>query len=368
MANIKITYMKHSLRALLMLGVLGCFLACEKPVPEEPEEPETPEVPAAPGEAKPNPSENAGSIEDYDENTLFEREKLCVGTYNILAADARDVAGANTWSAAKSTISRIISEMRCDVMTLNELHDTEISYLKTDLDGYEWILHHNENNSYRFAPGIIYRPSRLEKEADGIFWLNNPDATSLQTAAGAYTYDGYSAAPHRCCVWARFLDKNTGRSFYYFAAHPEIRGADADSPKANTLECLNAGNIRSLAAQIRLINSDNLPIVIAGDLNTHSKHISYDVFKSAGWIDAFVAASSARCISGESLEAPGTDVGTNPEAYVTNESRRVDFVLYSGFDIRSYTSIYSRYNGIYPSDHLPIKTELIFCPFLRQDL
>ena len=318
-----------------------------------------------------NPVENSGSLGDMDENIIIDNRILTVGTYNILASSARAEAGENTWDAARETIAGIISDMNCDVMTLNELYSTEIDYLQGALAGYEWVLHHNLDNTYTFAPGIIYNPVRLEKLSDGIFWLSDPEATSLKTTQGCYSYedrnfetagfipDIYKAGEHRCCVWARFRDKVTGYSFCYFAPHAETRGADAASPKTGTSDCLNAGNIRSLAAQVPLVNTEGLPLLVAGDMNTNSGHVSYQVFDDSGWTDSFNAASAAKCLDADTWKEPGTDIGLGPD-YVRTEARRIDFVLYDGFEVCSYSNIFTRYNGGYPSDHLPVKVKLSF--------
>ena len=318
-----------------------------------------------------NPVDNSGVIGDMDENILYDNRILTVGTYNILASAARTEAGDNTWDAAKGRIAGIISDMDCDVMTLNELYSTETGYLQEALAGYEWVLHHNYNGDYTFAPGIIYNPVRLEKLSDGIFWLSDPEATSLKTTQGCYSYedrnfetagflpDVYKAGEHRCCVWAKFRDKVTGHSFCYFAPHAETRGADAESPKTGTSDCLNAGNIRSLASQVPLVNTEGLPLVVAGDMNTNSGHVSYQVFGTAGWTDSFNSASAAKCLDEGTRKEPGTDIGLGPD-YVKTEARRIDFVLYNGFDIHSYSNIFTQYNGGYPSDHLPVRVELTF--------
>jgi endonuclease/exonuclease/phosphatase family metal-dependent hydrolase len=95
-------------------------------------------------------------------------------------------------------------------------------------------------------------------------------------------------------------------------------------------------------------------------MNTYSGHISYTVFDTAGWKDAFIAASSANCMDAASKQYPGTNVGSDPENYVTSESRRIDFILYDGFDICSYQNIFTQKQNIYPSDHLPIKVRIDF--------
>ena len=313
---------------------------------------------------------NTGNLEDFDENTLFDNGPLSVGTYNIQASSARNNTTGYSWNDAKGSIVEIISEMGCDVMTINELFNTEVNYLKSSLQNYEWILHANNNGEYDFAPGIIYQPRRLEKLADGIFWLSDPNASTLKTIQSSYSYyddENYSGllpdkkdAGYRCCVWSKFKDNITSKEFYYFATHPATRGADSEASKANTLECLNAGNIRSLAAQIPLVNTENLPFIIAGDMNTYTGHISYTVFENAGWKDAFISASSANCLDAESKLYPGTNVGSDPDDYIQTENRRIDFVLYDGFEVCSYQNIFTKKKEAYPSDHLPIKVRMDF--------
>ena len=94
-------------------------------------------------------------------------------------------------------------------------------------------------------------------------------------------------------------------------------------------------------------------------MNTYSGHISYQVFSNSGWTDSFNAASAAKCLDEDTRKEPGTDIGLGPE-YVRTEARRIDFVLYDGFEVRSYSNIFTKYNGVYPSDHLPIRVELSF--------
>lgn len=309
---------------------------------------------------------------DYPENTLFDSGLLVAATYNILAITSRaQSCPDNSWAAAFLTLVSVIKSMDCDILTLNELEATEIDELGTALRRYEWVKKKNDVTKYSFAPGILYKASRLEKLDDGIFWLSNPDAHSLVTSRSEYSYfdpaDGteYKAGTIRVCVWAKFRDKITEKTFYWFATHPTIRGTDAASSLANTTSCLNAGNIRSLLAQVPLVNSEGLPAVIAGDMNTHSAHVSYPLFGAAGWTPAYETALAEGVLDGKAAMRPGTDIGYLPTKYLYDESRRIDHVFFKGLSLRGYRTDFTQYNNtvlgpVYPSDHIPVRVVFSF--------
>lgn len=321
-----------------------------------------------------NPDASTVILDDYEENILFDSGLLKVGTYNILNDAGRSDCPDNPWGEAKSAVAAIIRNMDCDIMTINELSLSEFYWLRANSGDYEWLIKPNTANgiSYSYAPGIIYKSSRLEKLSDGIFWLSDPEAAALITAASAYSYTDtsngklYSAGSNRVCLWAVFRDTHTGRKFCWFAPHPHIRGDDAASSLAGSISCLNAGNIRSLLKQIPYVNAESLPYIVAGDFNTCSSHVSYrDVLKKTSLVNAFEAAADAGTIDAQTATKPGTCPGKNSASYDHSESMRIDHIWYEGFNLKSYRQIYTKYNNrtlgeIYPSDHIPVMAVLTF--------
>ncbi|MBP5397843.1 MAG: endonuclease/exonuclease/phosphatase family protein [Bacteroidales bacterium] len=315
------------------------------------------------------------SLGDYPENTLFDPGRLVAGTYNILAITSRNESCPdNSWAVASPTLVSIIKSMNCDILTLNEVELPEFNTLQPALRQYSWVMKKNSSSSsgYSFAPCILYKTIRFERLSDGIFWLSDPDAQALVTSRSEYSYtdpvDGtlYKAGDIRVCVWAKFRDKITGKTFYWFASHPTIRGTDAASSLANTTACLNAGNIRSLLAQARIVNSEGLPAIIAGDMNTWSGHVSYPLFGEAGWASAFSMAANEGVLDAECVMRPGTDVGYSPDNYHYAENRRIDHLFYrGGLSLHGYKTDFTQYNNdklgpVYPSDHIPVRVEFSF--------
>ena len=323
------------------------------------------------------PDNAAYTLDDYKENILFDTSYIIAGTYNILSAAGRADCPNNTWEASKSCIASIIRDMDCDVMTLNELSDTECKDLGGILSGYSWITKENSYNGGKYVmsycPGIIYKPSRLEKIEDGIFWLCDADADHLITdnKTGRYSYtdpeDGtvYSASQSRCCVWARFRDLVTGKELLWFAPHPHIRGDDSNSSLAGTTTCLNSGNIRSLLKQIPLVNTGNLPYIVAGDFNTTPSHVSYQkLLYPSEMKDAMEEAIKAGAIDPVTATKPNTNPGYNPP-YPFADPKRMDFLWLKGFGVLSYKHIYTMYNNPVdgerlPSDHVPVKIKICY--------
>ena len=316
---------------------------------------------------------NNSYLFDSMDDDVDRESTICAGTYNVLSSISEQREPNNTWDMAKSTIATNISLMSCDIMTLNELGPTEIEYIRQQFPQLELIEFPNsKDNHYNNAPGILYNPKRLTKLDEGIYWLSNPETSELITEPGAYSYtiyhgffhqEEYKASIARACVWGKFLDNKTSKEFYYFATHPHHRASDKESSYYNTEHSLNCGNIRSLLKQIPYVNTENLPYIVAGDMNTDPRYLSYEFFATAGLTSTFEEARTKGVIDSQTNKAPATYPGTTPESYNTAESYRLDHIFHQGFETEHYTNIFTKYQNpdgqkYYPSDHLPIKVIL----------
>ena len=312
-----------------------------------------------------------GSSGGSSDDIIPEDESLCVGTYNIFSIKSRD--NNNTWDAAKGTIATNINIMSCDIMTLNELEVDEIEDIRQQFPQLVLVEFPNTNDDkYNNAPGILYNPNRLEIMDEGIFWLSNPNTNKIITEPGAYYYvdwsnwTKYEASVARACVWAKFLDKKTSEMLYFFSPHPHHRGDDQESSHFNTVKSLNCGNITSLLQQIRIKNTENLPYVVAGDMNTESSYLSYNLFLEAGLASSFEEAREKGVIDRQTTNTPATYPGRDPDSYKKSEAYRLDHIFHSGFETKHYTNVFTKYTNntdglkYYPSDHLPVKVVLSY--------
>ena len=311
-----------------------------------------------------------GSSGDNSEDLVPEEESLRVGTYNILSSKSRDAY--NTWDAAKGHIATNINIMSCDIMTLNELEIDEIQYIRQQFPQMTLLEFPNSsNNQYNNASGILFNPNRLTILDEGIYWLSNPNTSKIITEPDAYYYidwqnfTKYEASVARACVWGKFQDKKTSQIFYFFSPHPHHRGDDQQSSKFNTINSLNCGNIRSLLKQISIINTENLPYIVAGDMNTESSYLSYNLFIEAGLTSTFDEAREMGVLDSQTSKTPATCPGKTPDSYKKSEAYRLDHIFHYGFQTEHYANIFTKYQNTdgqkyYPSDHLPVKVVLSY--------
>src|SRR3712207_169543 len=73
---------------------------------------------------------------------------------------------------------------------------------------------------------IFYNTQRLKVLANGHFWLSQtPEKPSL----------GWDAACVRICTWGKFMDKMTGKKFYFFNTHMDHVGTVARQESARLI-------------------------------------------------------------------------------------------------------------------------------------
>lgn len=301
---------------------------------------------------------------------------LKVGSYNILSGSNRSSAGNNTWDKAKDVISAIINGSGCDIMTLNELNKNDIDYLTAALKDYSWVLKKNyvtylyypvvNEEKYQNLPGIIFNGNRLGVQSSGLFYLNDAEPATLVTRCGKYSYsyggNTYEAPAGLCCVYALMYDKNTGKEFWWFATHLNIRSTDRNTPFYNTAASLNSVSARSLVAQVKMVIAGHpAPFIVAGDMNACPEAYGYDNVLKDVW-------QEARDLAGLTEDDSGTCPGFNPAKYSYKNAVFIDHLMCKDCNVtvHDYTKIMTKYvnsvDGLeyHPSDHTPVVARISF--------
>lgn len=93
--------------------------------------------------------------------------------------------------------------------------------------------------------------------------------------------------PRRIAVYARFRDRASGKSFYFVSAHLTAgNSASKDALRGRQAEAISAG--------IRKVNGQNLPVVLALDVNSSQTSKGVDAphtaLANAGWYNTIAAA------------------------------------------------------------------------------
>ena len=169
--------------------------------------------------------------------------QLKVMTFNIRGTTTEDDA-FNNWGMRAGACRDMIIDQQPSIVGFQELVATEWKYMSGTLasHGYVGAPVDDPMNSF------MYRPDELEVLSEGVFWLSDtPDKSST-------SWDGYVRYVH----WAVMKVLSSGQEFFYINTHFGLTTASRKS--AMTL----------IQKRIKLLNTNNLPIVMMADFNTHA--------------------------------------------------------------------------------------------------
>lgn len=169
--------------------------------------------------------------------------QLKVMTFNIRGTTTEDDA-FNNWGMRAGACRDMIIDQQPSIVGFQELVVTEWKYMSGTLasHGYVGAPVDDPMNSF------MYRPDELEVLSEGLFWLSDtPDKSST-------SWDGYVRYVH----WAVMKVLSSGQEFFYINTHFGLTTASRKS--AMTL----------IQKRIKLLNTNNLPIVMMADFNTNA--------------------------------------------------------------------------------------------------
>ncbi len=170
--------------------------------------------------------------------------------YNMRVITAADTA-ERAFTQREPFILKRISDHDFDIIGAQEVNDQMKASLMEKLAGtYSVVGEGRRADRKGEGAPIFFKTSRFELLDWGSFWLSEtPDIP------GSKSWD---ASVERIATWTKFLDKATGKKFFYINTHFDHRG-----PISRTM----AANI--LLEKARELH-DGLPVFFTGDLNTGS--------------------------------------------------------------------------------------------------
>ncbi len=250
-------------------------------------------------------------------------------TYNIKYDNVNDTV--NNWNDRKSSMVELIVTEAPDVVGMQEVLHNQLNYLNEELSGYDYVGVGREDGKQKgeYSP-ILYQKEKYELLKSNTFWLSKtPDQISV----------GWDAALERICTYALLKEKSTDKEFYVFNTHFDHRGDKARKK-----------SVKLILKKIDAINTQDLPVVLMGDLNLSPEKKSIQ-YLSKKMTDGLEVAKSKN-------EGPsGTFNGFNLQDPIT---QRIDYIFTRGFSVSSYEHIDERLkSGKHISDHLPVKAELV---------
>ena len=130
-------------------------------------------------------------------------------------------------------------------------------------DKYAWVgecTGDKESRKTHYNP-IFYRKDRLELLETGTVPYSETKGTI-----------GFGAMYARACTWAKFMDRKTGKIFYFFNSHFDHQGVEAREVSAEIL----VSAVRRIAA--------GYPAFMTGDFNSDEDTVPYKIILKSGFI------------------------------------------------------------------------------------
>ncbi|WP_186767612.1 endonuclease/exonuclease/phosphatase family protein [Blastopirellula retiformator] len=256
------------------------------------------------------------------------QNSLGVMSFNIRYGAAND--GENRWDLRKPLVVNTIKRYDPDLLGTQECLPFQEAYLRENLPQYDCYAVSREGKGTKGEEcAIFYRKSRFERLDQGSVALSE-----TPQKIGSVSWD--SSLP-RIASWVKLRDKQSGRTFTYWNAHFDHRGATARTESAKLLVALMKAA------------DDSGPVILTGDFNADAgspPHKALSGYLKDAW-DAANWKGSAWTFNGWSDRDSGA---------------RIDWIFHSPSFTASDTTIdrWKSDSGRYPSDHCPVTTTLTF--------
>jgi len=260
--------------------------------------------------------------------SIFENT-LEVVSYNIRYDNSQD--GENQWDIRKETLASYLLKSSPDIIGMQEVLNNQLADLSNLLKEYKYVGVGREDGKTKgeYSP-IFYRKSKLKVLMSSTFWLSEtPQKISV----------GWDAALERICTYALFIDRKSKKQFWVFNTHFDHLGQIARSESVNLI-----------LEQISILNVNDYPILVTGDLNLTPETLPIKKFQS-------------------NLNDVLSDLNLNDPKYGTfngfditkDANRRIDYIFQKGFRVLSAEHLWIKTpKGLWASDHHPVYLKCSF--------
>ncbi len=268
-----------------------------------------------------------------------EKSPVTVMSFNVRYANTTD--GNDIWENRKGAAVKMISELKPDIIGLQEALAGQNAYLAEQLPQYGQVgVGRDDGAQGGEIMTILYDSERYDLLDAGSFWLSEtPDEVSR----------GWDAACNRTATWVYLMEKGSGRKFFMFNTHLDHMGQTARKE-----------GIKLLVRRIDEITENpplygkaygkpdrNTPVFITGDFNAAPQDEAVQpLFSQFG---------SARD------NAPQTDkLGTFNGFGSAPNSIVIDYIFYRNAAPESFRTVTENWGVPYVSDHYPIVARFVF--------
>ena len=258
---------------------------------------------------------------------------LRVMTYNIRMDTAQD--GQNQWSHRRQRVINLLLRYSPDLFGVQEALSHQMTDLQAGLPDFDaYGVGRDDGKSRGECSAVFYRRDRLKLIDQGTFWLSEtPDIVGSR---------GWDAALPRICSWVKLKDRSANTELCYFNTHLDHKGHKARRESAHLL-----------VARIQSIAGSTTPAILTGDFNEGPDSDTYRAVTTRTMLQ------DARLLSEARNSGPNGTWSTFDVNHGIGD--RIDYVFITPlhFKVLQHTHVTESKNGFYPSDHLPVFTELL---------
>ena len=250
-------------------------------------------------------------------------------TYNIRYDNPAD--GENNWHKRKAGLVRQLKFYEPGTFGIQEGLVHQVTYLDSSLSSYRYVGIGRDDGKQKGEYSAIFYDSRLFSLLDqSTFWLSEtPERISV----------GWDAALERICTCTLFEHTLSGQKIWVFNTHFDHIGEKARENSA-----------RLILERMALMNKDDYPSVLMGDLNLEPETRA---------IQSIAEQMNDTKYAAEKVSF-GPDGTFNAFRFDVPPSRRIDYIFTDPGSIRvlKYAVLTDSKDGRYYSDHLPVFVEI----------
>ena len=163
------------------------------------------------------------------------------GTWNLRYLAPEDSTNGNIWSKRSPHIIDFIRFYDLDILTSQEVNETQVANLLDSLPDYRSFKIEKKNEN-----PIFFKKNRFSVLDSGEFYLSKtPEKRGW----------GWDADCIRNCVWLKLKDLESGVIFFVFNTHLDHKGKTA-----------RIESVRLLISKVKMI-ALSFPFILSGDLN-----------------------------------------------------------------------------------------------------
>ncbi len=255
--------------------------------------------------------------------------QIKVISYNLRVDFGGD--GENNWEFRRDFLAGQLAFYHPDFIGTQEGKAHQLRFIDSLLTDYQYIgiSRDNSKTEGEFS-AIFYNQHKFKLIAENTFWLSEtPEKKSK----------GWDAAYERICTYGLFEDRQTQKQFYIFNTHLDHIG-----------EAARINGIKLIVSKISTVNTKKLPLILTGDFNSEPKSAIYEYL--SGFLTDAKTASKAK---------PFGPSGTfNAFKFHEPVTRCIDYIFIGkNIDVAQYAVLSDSKDCKYPSDHLPVYTEIL---------